>query len=189
MLSCWIGAILVWRWITFHYDSAPYTINTWHALNNYTFIQLSGQYIRYDVWQTLRFELFCCRDLLGSKGYRPSALVTGLCFDILKASRLGMALQGRLTHVTADQDGWYPTGRAWGLSTQLHTASCKDICEEYVCKHWFWSFFGFLGFFVHVARRYFGRGRWYFGRGRRYLAGVDGILASSRFSRSRDILV
>ena len=50
-------------------------------------------------------RMTCCRDLLGSKGYRPSALVTGLCFDILKASRLGMALQGRLTHVTADQDG------------------------------------------------------------------------------------
>ena len=93
LLSCWIGAILVWRWITIYYDSAPYTINAWQALNGYTSVQLSGQFLLRWLANT-HVWTFCCRDLLGSKGYRPSALVTGLVLWLLKAAMPGMALQG-----------------------------------------------------------------------------------------------
>ena len=123
----------------------------------------------YDDWQTLMFEPFVVVTCLAQRGTDQVHWSRGLCFDFSRLQCREWPCRDWPTHVTSDQGGGGPTGRAWGLSTQLHTASYKDICKAYICKQWFFNqFFDFFRFFVHVARRYFGRGRRYFGRGRRY---------------------
>ena len=136
----------------------------------------------YDDWQTLMFEPFVVVTGLAQRGTDQVHWSRGLCFDFSRLQCREWPCRDWPTHVTSDQGGGGPTGRAWGLSTQLHTASYKDICKAYICKQWFFNqFLIFLGFLFTLLDGILAGVDG-------ILAGVDGILASSRFSCSCDIL-